>query len=85
MKAGDLVWYNTGGSQEMALVIDVVSAPQPIYMLAPDKMQRFAFVHWCGDGGGLRPKTYSLPSVSSDGSRKDAGWVFARKSMWKVV
>ena len=82
VKVGDLIWYNTAGSQELAIVMETVSkSPSPW----SKDMSEFAFVHWCGDRGGMSPAEYKTPYGELQAGRKDMGWVFARRSMWKVV
>ena len=53
MKAGDLVWYNCGGSQQKGLVLAVRDMPS----FHPPK-RTMALIHWFVTSGGVRPASY---------------------------
>ena len=79
MKSGDLIWYNTAGSKEVALVIDVVEDGR--------QREEFVFVCWVGDQGGVRPIMYACPCLGSarGTGRRETGWVSGKQAMWKVI
>lgn len=54
MKVGDLIWYNTAGSKEIALVLAIV----PKTLCDRINPTMVALIQWAGNKGGPRPRMY---------------------------
>ncbi len=90
MKVGDLIWYNTAGSKEIALVLDIV----PKTLCDRINPTMVALIQWAGNKGGIRPRMYDESGrqiYSSRESRRqfDRGWVPLKTkegySLFKVI
>ena len=90
IKTGDLIWYNTAGSKEIALVLDM-TITSLCDRIDPTVV---ALIQWAGNTGGIRPRMYDKSGrqiYSSRESRRqfDRGWVPLKTkegySLFKVI
>tara|TARA_R110002110_G_scaffold67186_2_gene183463 strand:- start:224 stop:493 length:270 start_codon:yes stop_codon:yes gene_type:complete len=61
MKIGDLVWYNTAGSKQTGIVLEIRTMKHVITYGEQCEVMK---IHWSTNGSGPRPAMYSV-----DGNR----------------
>jgi len=70
LKAGDLIWYNCGGSKQKGLVLDI----RDMLCFSRTK-QPMALIHWFINFEGVRPASYD-----SNGMRLFGKTIWENKS-----
>jgi len=55
MKIGDLVWYNTAGSKQTGIVLEIRTMK---HVVAYDEQCEMIKIHWNTNGSGPRPAMY---------------------------
>ena len=86
MKVGDLVWYNTGGSQQTGIVLEVCSK---IGIRVIGKQTEMIKIHWNIGGTGPLPAMYTHEGTRLWGTDRLTAYVPVKGTsgikMFKVI
>lgn len=85
MKTGDMVWYNSAGSKQTGLVLEIITVENRFISETPCKMIR---IHWNESGYGYKPAVYDSEMKRQFGDIPDCYVRLTTKtglSMFKVI